>query len=133
MTHLKSSPNLQLHKQEGHTEMSTTQEQAVQAKVDRTIGTSTEVQPADHVASVSLPARIAALEIGQTCSESQFLDFDTTSRASFEQSVKALRSTMSKAVARATSRTGNTYITVTGDHRTRDGDMIVVATAVRTT
>lgn len=82
--------------------------------------------------SASLPARIAALAVGQSCSESQFLDFDTTSRASFEQSVKALRSTMSKAVARAASRTGHTYITVTGDHRTRDGDIIVVATAVRT-
>lgn len=80
----------------------------------------------------SLPGRIGQLEVGQTCSESQFLDFDTTSRAAFDQSVKALRSTMSKAAARAASRTGHTYITVTGDHRTRDGDLIVVATAVRT-
>lgn len=86
----------------------------------------------ETVIPTSLPARIAALAVNQSCSESQFLNFDTTSRASFEQSVKSLRSTMSKAVARASSRTGNTYITVTGDHRTRDGDLIVVATAVRT-
>lgn len=112
--------------------MSNTKNAAVTVKVDPSTGSATDIPSADQVTSLSLPARIASLEVGQTCSESQFLDFDTTSRASFEQSVKALRSTMSKAVARAASRTGHTYITVTGDHRTRDGDIIVVATAVRT-
>lgn len=112
--------------------MSTTEKQVVLAvKVAPTKG-----EPDDgfgeQQTGLSLPARIGQLAIGQTCSESQFLDFDTTSRAAFDQSVKALRSTMSKAAARAVSRTGHTYITVTGDHRTRDGDLIVVATAVRT-
>lgn len=112
--------------------MSNTKQEVVTAKVDASTGSTDEQSVGEMVASLSLPARIGQLAVGQTCSESQFLDFDTTSRASFEQTVKALRSTMSKAVARAASRTGNTYITVTGDHRTRDGDMIVVATAVRT-
>ena len=112
--------------------MSNTKQQVEIVKTDPSTGDRNEVVDSLVTPSVSLPARIAALAVGKSCSESQFLDFDTTSRASFEQSVKALRSTMSKAVARAASRTGHTYITVTGDHRTRDGDMVVVATAVRT-
>lgn len=112
--------------------MSNAKQEVVQVKVDASTGAATDIQSVEQLVPSSLPARIGQLAIGQTCSESQFLDFDTTSRASFEQTVKALRSTMSKAVARAASRTGNTYITVTGDHRTRDGDLIVVATAVRT-
>lgn len=112
--------------------MSTTQEQAADAFTKAASSARDFSNAIEPLSVTSLPARIAALAVGQSCSESQFLDFDTTSRASFEQSVKALRSTMSKAVARAASRTGNTYITVTGDHRTRDGDIIVVATAIRT-
>lgn len=112
--------------------MSDKQHGPVVVKVDHTTGTITEVFDDKVTHSLSLPARMAALDIGQTCSESQFLNFDSTDKAAFEQSIKALRSTMSKAASRATSRTGNTYITVTGDHRTRDGDIIVVATVVRT-
>lgn len=112
--------------------MSTTQEQAADAFTKAASSARDFTNAIEPLASTSLPARIASLEVGQCCSESQFHNFDTTSKASLEQSVKSLRSTMSKAVARASSRTGNTYITVTGDHRTRDGDIIVVATAVRT-
>lgn len=112
--------------------MSNAKQEAVKVNVDASTGAVVELPTDEQITSVSLPARIGQLAIGQTCSESQFLDFDTTSRASFEQSVKTMRSIMSKAVARAASRTGNTYITVTGDHRTRDGNLIVVATAVRT-
>ena len=112
--------------------MSNAAEQFATAVTKTVEATKVVAEALESVVPSSLPARIGQLAVGQTCSESQFLDFDTTSRASFEQTVKALRSTMSKAVARAASRTGNTYITVTGDHRTRDGDLIVVATAVRT-
>ena len=112
--------------------MSNAAQQTADAFTRASKSTSELKEALEAVVPSSLPARVGQLAIGQTCSESKFLDFDTTSRASFEQSVKALRSTMSKAVARAASRTGNTYITVTGDHRTRDGDLIVVATAVRT-
>lgn len=112
--------------------MSNAKQEVVQVKVDASTGAATDIQSVEQLVPSSLPARIGQLAIGQTCSESQFLDFDTTSRASFDQSVKTMRSIMSKAVARAASRTGNTYITVTGDHRTRDGNLIVVATAVRT-
>lgn len=86
------------------------------------------VQPTN----MTLVARIQSLAAGECCSESRYIDFNTTDRQTFDQVVKALRSTVNKAVSRAAARTGGEYSTVTGHYMTRDNNIVVVATALRT-
>jgi len=80
----------------------------------------------------SLANRITRLELGRTVAESVRLDFDKTTRDAFRETVKALRSTMSKAAERARGRSGNEYSIETGDFLTRSGDLMIVATVTRT-
>lgn len=82
--------------------------------------------------NMTLVARIQSLGAGECCSESRFIDFNATDRETLDQVVKALRSTVNKAVSRAAARTGADYSTVTGHYMTRDNNIIVVATALRT-
>lgn len=79
----------------------------------------------------SLASRIARLDIGRTVAESIRLEFDKTTRDAFRETVKALRSTMSKAAERARQRNGGEYVVETGDFRTRAGDLMTVATVTR--
>lgn len=82
--------------------------------------------------SMTLVGRIQSLDQGECCSESRYIDFNTTDRETFDQVIKALRSTVNKAVSRAAARTGGQYSTVTGHYMTRDNNIVVVATALRT-
>lgn len=82
--------------------------------------------------NMTLVSRIQALSVGECCSESRYIDFNTTDRQTFDQVIKALRSTVNKAVSRAAARTGGQYSTVTGHYMTRDNNIVVVATALRT-
>jgi len=89
---------------------------------------ATAAQPTN----MTLVGRIQALSMGECCSESRYIDFNTTDRQTFDQVIKALRSTVNKAVSRAAARTGGEYSTVTGHYMTRDNNIVVVATALRT-
>lgn len=80
----------------------------------------------------SLVSRIARLEVGRTVAESVRLEFDKTTRDAFRETIKALRSTMSKAAERARQRNGGEYVIETGDFLTRSDALMVIATVTRT-
>lgn len=101
---------------------------------DKPESSNTDV-PQDTAAqpiNMTLVSRIQSLSVGECCSESRYIDFNTTDRQTFDQVIKALRSTVNKAVSRAAARTSGEYSTVTGHYMTRDNNIVVVATALRT-
>lgn len=98
---------------------------------DATSATQQDTEPTQPI-NMTLVARIQGLSVGECCSESRFIDFNTTDRETLDQVIKALRSTVNKAVSRAAVRTSGQYSTVTGHYMTRDNNIVVVATALRT-
>lgn len=86
----------------------------------------------DEAIQHSIPGQLADLAIGGTVTITRRLDLDKTDRTMISETTKALRNTLSAAVARASKRTGHNYVTETGKAFTRTDDILVHASATRT-
>ena len=82
--------------------------------------------------SFSMRAQIANLQMNETYSRSERIDFDTCTRDSLRDILESLRNTISPAVARARKQTGYEYMVEGGEWRTHDRDMIVTMCVTRT-
>lgn len=108
--------------------MSTTEQQSAPV-ITKDAATS---QPAvDEAIQHSIPGQLADLPIGGTVTITRRLDLDKTDRTMIAETTKALRNTLSAAVARASKRTGKNYVTETGKGFTRTDDILVHASATR--
>lgn len=85
-------------------------------------------QPVEETPTVSLRARIACLQPGETTSESVRVPLDGSAADLAEVSEK-LRNKVSPAVARAKAHTGFRYTVENGSYITR-GDAVIVTVAI---
>ena len=82
--------------------------------------------------SFSRPARIAALDIGESEAAVKRIDLDNASLDMVNAAVIDLKGTMSKAAARASERTGNTYTTESSTALTASNAILIFAVVTRT-
>ena len=82
--------------------------------------------------SFSMRAQIANLQLAETYSRSERIDFDTCTRDGLRDMLESLRNTISPAVARARKQTGYEYIVEGGEWRTHNRDMMVTMCVTRT-
>jgi hypothetical protein len=81
---------------------------------------------------VSFRSRIAALEPGETVSESQRFALGFVTNEDMRNSIERLRNFANPGVQAAKQKTGGEYVVENGDFRTRSYDIIATVAVTRT-
>lgn len=86
----------------------------------------------DSTPRVSFRSRIAALEIGETASETRRLALGFTNAEEMRETHEKLRNLANTSVHDSKGKTGGQYTVESGDFRTKSYDIIAVVAVTRT-
>lgn len=116
---------------EGRITMSTNKKSAGKAITEKQT-TSVKLFEVQRFHPESRVNRIAALEVGESVSESKRLTVDEYVKGGGEKAMASLKQTMSTAAARAGKKAKRKFTTECGEFKTRFGHVIVCAVVTRT-
>lgn len=80
----------------------------------------------------SFPARLMALEVGETASQAHRFDTNEVKKDDLVEATANMRNSIAASVKRASAKTGYKYTVENGDFRTRSYDIILVVAVTRT-
>ncbi|QJI53025.1 hypothetical protein XccvBFoX4_gp71c [Xanthomonas phage FoX4] len=90
-----------------------------------------QLQTIANINTGSLPNRIAALDVGQSISDTLRLDMDQTGRQQINDHLARMQRIIGSAMHRAKTRTGHEYITERANTFTTGGDVLLFAVVTR--
>lgn len=82
-------------------------------------------------ARYSIREQLARLNVGESYSRSERLDFDNTTRADLDAVLLTQRNAIQTHIARAKAETLNDYVVESGEWRTRSRDIVITLIVTR--